>query len=113
MTGFVQGQELEELYSNCYLYVLPSDIEGMPISLLEAMSYGRNCLVSNIPENLDVAENMAFSFEKSNVNGLKEKLEELINEKNRKDEHEIKNYILNKYNWDDVIKQTEILYKKG
>lgn len=39
MTGFVQGEELEELYSNCCLYCLPSDIEGMPLSLLEAMSY--------------------------------------------------------------------------
>ena len=46
ITGFVQGEELEELYSNCYIYCLPSDIEGMPISLLEAMSYGKNCLIS-------------------------------------------------------------------
>ena len=43
MTGFVSGTILEELYSNAYLYVLPSDVEGMPIGLLEAMSYG-NCL---------------------------------------------------------------------
>lgn len=113
MTGFVQGQELEELYSNCYLYVLPSDIEGMPISLLEAMSYGRNCLISNIPENIDVTRDMAVSFEKSNVNDLKEKLEKLINGENRKNNQEIKDYILNKYNWDNVIEQTEILYKKG
>ena len=39
-TGFVQGQLLQELYSNAYLYTLPSDLEGMPLSLLEAMSYG-------------------------------------------------------------------------
>ena len=47
-TGFVQGQELEELYSNAYIYTLPSDLEGMPLSLLEAMSYGNCCLVSDI-----------------------------------------------------------------
>lgn len=40
--GFVQGDILQELYSNAYVYVLPSDVEGMPLSLLEAMSYG-NC----------------------------------------------------------------------
>lgn len=54
LTGFVQGELLEELYSNAYVYVLPSDVEGMPISLLEAMSYGNCCLVSDIAENLEV-----------------------------------------------------------
>lgn len=54
MTGFVQGELLEELYSNAYVYVLPSDVEGMPISLLEAMSYGNCCLISNIAENVEV-----------------------------------------------------------
>lgn len=54
LTGFVQGELLEELYSNAYVYVLPSDVEGMPISLLEAMSYGNCCLVSDIPENMEV-----------------------------------------------------------
>ena len=49
-TGFVQGAMLEELYSNAYIYTLPSDLEGMPLSLLEAMSYGNCCLVSDIPE---------------------------------------------------------------
>ena len=55
-TGFVQGQLLEELYSNAYVYVLPSDLEGMPISLLEAMSYGNCCVVSDIPECTEVVE---------------------------------------------------------
>ena len=113
MTGFVSGQELEELYSNCYIYVLPSDIEGMPISLLEAMSYGRNCLVSNIPENIDVTKDKAISFEKSNVDDLKEKLEKLINGNNLTYSQEIKDFILSKYYWDDIVDKTELLYKKG
>lgn len=53
-TGFVQGQMLEELYSNAYIYTLPSDLEGMPLSLLEAMSYGNCCLVSDIQECTEV-----------------------------------------------------------
>ena len=112
MTGFVQGQELEELYSNCYLYCLPSDIEGMPISLLEAMSYGRNCLVSNIEENVQVTANYAASFEKSNSEDLKNKLQQCLEGKNRKMPDEISSYILNKYNWDNVVEQTEKLYLK-
>ena len=47
-TGFVQGAMLDELYSNAYIYTLPSDLEGMPLSLLEAMSYGNCCLVFQI-----------------------------------------------------------------
>ena len=54
-TGFVQGKLLDELYSNAYIYSLPSDLEGMPLSLLEAMSYGNCCLVSNIDECASVA----------------------------------------------------------
>ena len=47
-TGFVQGQLLEELYSNAYIYTLPSDLEGMPLSLLEAMSYGNCCRMRKV-----------------------------------------------------------------
>jgi Fe-coproporphyrin III synthase len=54
LTGFVQGNALAALYSNARLYVLPSDVEGMPLTLLEAMSYGCVCLVSDIPENTEV-----------------------------------------------------------
>lgn len=112
LTGFVQGEELQELYSNCYLYCLPSDIEGMPISLLEAMSYGRNCLISNIEENTQITGQFATSFEKSNVEDLKKKLQECLDGQKRYNSKEISDYILSKYNWDDVVEKTEILYKK-
>lgn len=74
-TGFVQGEILEELYSNPYIYTLPSDLEGMPLSLLEAMSYGNCCLTSDIPECSEVVEDKALLFRKSDVSDLKEKLQ--------------------------------------
>ncbi len=67
MTDFVQGQMLEELYSNAYAFVLPSDVEGMALTLLEAMSYGNCCLVSDICENTEVTEDKAFTFRKGDV----------------------------------------------
>lgn len=112
-TGFVQGQELEELYSNAYIYTLPSDLEGMPLSLLEAMSYNNCCLTSNIDECAEVLEDKGVTFKKSDVNDLKEKLQYLCD-----NEDIVKNYkqnaqefILNKYNWDNVVEQTLELYK--
>jgi len=112
MTGFVEGRVMEELYSNCYLYCLPSDVEGMPMSLLEAMSYGRNCLVSDISENIAVTEKMALSFEKGNCEDLKQKLELALNGEGRKSKDEIINHIMSKYSWDEVVEKTEKLYEK-
>lgn len=106
-TGFVQGQTLEELYSNAYLYVLPSDIEGMPMSLLEALSYGNTCLVSNIPENTSIISDKDYSFEKSDVIDLKNKLQEILI---RNIESHKKSYI--PFTWDDVVKQTIEEYKR-
>ena len=111
MTGFVQEQELEELYSNCLLYCLPSDVEGMPLSLLEAMSYGCNCLVSNIEENVQVTGNYATVFEKSNIDDLKNKIKSLLKENKNLNSQEIQKYILKKYNWDAIVKNTEKIYK--
>lgn len=118
MTGFVQGRELEELYSNSYLYVLPSDIEGMPISLLEAMSYGNCCLTSDISENTEVVndstENHGVTFKKSDTYDLKNKLEELLvnTDKVQKYKDTSQEYVLDKYSWNKIVKATEKLYAK-
>lgn len=111
LTGFVQGEELQELYSNCFLYCLPSDVEGMPISLLEAMSYGRQCLVSNIKENIQVVDEYAYTFEKGNIADLTKKIKIILANPKEKNSKQISNYILNKYNWNDVVEKTEKLYK--
>lgn len=112
-TGFVQGEILDELYSNAYLYVLPSDLEGMPLSLLEAMSYGNCCLVSNIPECTEVVEDKALIFNKSDVNDLRKKLQEACDEpeKVKALKEEAADFICRKYNWDEVVKETLELYE--
>ena len=113
MTGFVQGDELTELYSNCALYVLPSDIEGMPLTLLEAMSFGRRCLTSDIPENTAVSDSFAASFAKSDVADLRAKLRGLLDggiELPSPDE--ISGHILGRFNWDDITGRTLALYEK-
>ncbi len=114
-TGFVQGRKLEELYSNAYLYVLPSDLEGMPLSLLEAMSYGNCCIVSDIPECLDVVRNNGIVFKKGNVLELAEKLQDVCDypEKVMRYKENSAQYVCNKYNWDDVVKKTLELYKNS
>lgn len=113
-TGFIYGKELEEFYSNCYVYILPSDLEGMPLSLLEAMSYGNCCLTSDINECSIVIEDKGVTFKKGNINDLKIKLQNLSNSKKEveKFKKNSKNYILKKYNWDDVVQKTLMLYKK-
>lgn len=112
-TDFVQGQILEELYSNAWVYVLPSDVEGMPLSLLEAMSYGNCCVVSDIPECAEVVEDKALTFPKGNVECLTACLQDLYVETDRVSD--IKNasqeYICGKYNWDEVVKKTLELYQ--
>lgn len=113
MTGFVQGEELQELFSNAFLYCLPSDVEGMPISLLEAMSYGRNCLVSDIEENVQVGEELAFTFEKGNVESLKSKISDLLKNNKMNDSNKLKEFVMDKYNWDSIIELTINIYEKG
>ena len=114
-TGFVQGQLLEELYSNAYIYALPSDLEGMPLSLLEAMSYGNCCVVSDIAECTEVVEDKAVVFSKSNVEQLKEKLQDLCDhlEKVQSYKSSASDFICRKYNWDDVVNRTVALYERG
>ena len=114
-TGFQQGQVLEELYSNAYVYVLPSDLEGMPLSLLEAMSYGNCCLVSSIEECTQVTEDHAVVFDKGNIRDLQEKLQWLIDhpEKVKQYQNTASAFICKKYSWDDMVNKTINLYRQN
>ena len=113
-TGFVQGQILDELYSNAYVYTLPSDLEGMPLSLLEGMSYGNCCLVSDIEECASVVEDKAVIFRKSDVDDLRDKLQMICDDENLVTGYKANaaDFICEKYNWDLVTEETLRLYEK-
>lgn len=112
-TGFVQGKMLDELYSNAYIYTLPSDLEGMPLSLLEAMSYGNCCLTSDIPECTEVVGDKALIFKKSDVDDLRNCLQDACDhhEKVQEFKKQAADFICEKYNWDDVVEETMKLYR--
>ena len=105
-TGFVQGDKLNELFSNAYLYVLPSTIEGMPISLIEALSYKNICLCSDIKELVDIHSQNILYFKSKNVDDLKTKLEALMDKKPLYKEEKIF------LNWGEVAKKTIDVYRK-
>ena len=110
--GFVQDEILDELYSNAYIYVLPSNLEGMSLSLLEAMSYGNCCLTSDIPECTEVIGEFGYTFRKSNVDDLKNKLQYLCDEPEKVAlcKEQSADYVCGKYNWDEVTSRTLQLY---
>ena len=120
-TGFVSGQKLAELFSNCYLYILPSDIEGMPISLLEAVGYDTKIIMSDIPENVDCLDGYGNSFEHSNSDSLHrilkfciehEDLRECDFKENETPESTRKKRedLMKKYDWDNITAQTLDIY---
>ena len=111
-TGFVQGQKLEELYSNAYIYVLPSDLEGMPLSLLEALSYGNCCVTSDIAECESVIGEYGVTFKKSDVGELERTLQHLCDSPETVESYKSRaaEYVCSKYNWDDVCDKTMELY---
>ncbi|MCM1577855.1 MAG: glycosyltransferase family 4 protein [Ruminococcus sp.] len=112
-TGFVSGRRLEELFSCAYIYCLPSELEGMPLSLLEAMSYGCCCLISDIPQCTEAAEDKAAVYRLSEPDGLRNALQRLCDDPEEVNKYKAHSadFICGKYDWDDVVKKTVKLYK--
>lgn len=112
-TDFVQGETLGSLYSNAYAYCLPSDLEGMPLSLLEAMSYGCCCLTSDIPECTEVCCDNAVYFNKSDIEDLRSKVQLLLDNEDlvKKYKDISADYICSKFSWQDIVDKTLKLYK--
>ncbi len=109
--GF-QDDELKKLYLGAYIFVLPSEVEGLSISLLEAMKYGRCVLVSDIPESLEVIDGCGFSFKSQNIEDLRNKLQYLINNPEVVNRTGIMagELVKKKYDWDKIAEQIDRLY---
>ncbi len=108
LTGFIKGEKLNQLFSHARLFVLPSYHEGLPIALLEAMSYNANVLVSNIPANLEVNLPKDNYFNIGNIDSLIKSINKKLFKKEASSYDEI---IKNKYNWDKIAYETYELYK--
>lgn len=78
-TGNQGGQTLDQLYANAYLFVQPSEMEGMSISLLEAMAHRTACLISDITANREALADTGFTFMTQNITDLQNQLEKLLN----------------------------------
>jgi glycosyltransferase involved in cell wall biosynthesis len=114
LTGFQSGLALGELYAHAGLFVLPSSHEGLPIAVLESLSYGVPALVSDIPAHLELGLDAGSYFELGNVRQLAAKLRELaerrfdINEK-----RVLQQWVIRKYDWKRIAEQTVLVYSNA
>lgn len=105
LTGFVKGRKLHSLLTHARCFVLPSSHEGLPIALLEAMSYRLPVIVSNIPANLEVGLKYEHYFKTGDVEQLASKLTENIDNDFRRI-----NYPMEEYDWEVISQKTMEVY---
>ena len=110
--GRVGRETMEELYSHCYAYVLPSYMEGLSIGLLEAVSYGCCVISTDIPENLEVVGESAAIFAPGNVEALAEILGELVADPAKVQDYRDRAlaHARSRPDWDEVTRRTESFY---
>lgn len=114
-TGNQTGPVLNELFANAYLFVQPSESEGLSISLLEAMSYGRGTLVSDIPENLEAVGATGLTFHNKSIRDLREKLEMLLEDAGQVTANGSNNLerVRLHYNWNEITAEIEKIYQQA
>jgi glycosyltransferase involved in cell wall biosynthesis len=114
-TGLQNSDTLNELFSNAYIFVQPSEEEGLSISLLEALSYKLPIIASDIPANMEVLGDTNILFKNKNIDSLTEKLEKLINNSDltlrlgEKGQERVEKY----FSWPLVSKDVIGVYKKA
>ena len=106
LTGFVKGQKLHSLLTNARCFVLPSSHEGLPIALLEAMSYGLPVVVSDIPANLEVGLAEECYFPVGDIDALASRLSVLCEDPLARID-----YDMAKYDWDHIAKEVSDVYR--
>ena len=106
LTGFIRGKKLHSLLTNALCYSLPSSHEGLPIALLEAMSYKLPVITSAIPANLEVGLNEDCYHAVGDVDALAKKLEAIISKPLQRID-----YDMDKYDWDAIAQQVDNIYR--
>jgi glycosyltransferase involved in cell wall biosynthesis len=111
LTGFQSGDDLNALFQFAGMFVLPSSHEGLPISLLEALSFGLPCLASSIPANLSVGMDNNFYFALGDIEGMAAKIYATAQKDwGPKEREKIREWVAETYNWSRIADQTVAVY---
>lgn len=114
LAGYRSGVELQELYTHAGMFVLPSSHEGLPIALLEALSYGLPALASDIPANREIGLTASQYFPLGDTDALASKLQKHAAEPHDEiDRSRTREWVANRYNWRDIAHATFEVYKKA
>lgn len=108
LTGFIKGDKLNQIFTHAHAFIMPSYHEGLPIALLEAMSYSLPVLVSDIPANLEINLPESCYFPVGNIDMLAETLSDFLATKQRQD---FTSY-LRIYSWGTIADQTLQIYSR-
>ncbi|MFH2124038.1 MAG: glycosyltransferase family 4 protein [Pseudomonadota bacterium] len=114
LTGYITGEALNQVFSHARLFVLSSSHEGLPIALLEAMSYELPVLVSDIPANKEVNLESYRYFKCGDQGSLAKQMKKLIDMGLPEQEKSRYRHMLNSmYNWQKIAEQTIAVYEKA
>ncbi len=113
LTDWQKGKTLEQLFFNASILVHPSENEGLPITVLEAMSYGKAVLASDIPEHREIITDNKYWFNNASISSLADKLIELFKEKENfyKTGKDNKKLVETNFNWKEIGEKTLKVYK--
>jgi glycosyltransferase involved in cell wall biosynthesis len=113
-TGPQSGENLNQLFANAYLFVQPSESEGLSLALLEAMGYGKAVLASNITENVEATGETAMTFKSGDSKDLEQKLLSLLNDPQKVKllGEEAQKRIIENYSWEEIARKIEELYNQ-
>lgn len=114
-TGFQTGAALAALYSHAGLCVHPSEVEGLPIAVLEAMAHGRAVLVSDIPENLEAVGDCAATFPVRDQAALQRELARWIADPAGRAVlgERARERVRARFDWDAIARRTEAVYQRA
>ena len=111
-TGLQTGNALRELYGHAGIFVLPSSHEGLPIALLEALSYGLPVVASDIPANLEVGLAGEHYFPFGNVEALADRLRAFaLQPRSQETIDERRAWVSSKFNWHEIARKTAAVYR--
>ncbi len=115
--GYRFGSSLEELFSNARAFVTASELEGLPLTMLEAMSYGLPCIASDIPphgEILKYQPGLMFPMGREEpLSGLMDRLEEMDDSELTAMGKQAMTILDTEFNWDKISEATERLYEES